>query len=152
MLQKRFPMDKEFAQKIPGLTEAFAWVLLQHRTKPKMMVEPEKVRSATNAYRQKNDIYRQFIEECVKEDATAIISLAELYAQIKDWFKDGMPGQKQPKKDDVKQYFIKAWGDMEIGMKWKGYRLRTLQDDIDAGNVMLLEDSDFVDYTGKPPM
>lgn len=150
--QKRFPMDKEFAQKIPGLVEAFAWVLLQHRTKPKMMVEPDKVKSATNAYRQKNDIYRQFIEECVKEDATAVLSLAELYAQIKDWFKDGMPGQKQPKKDDVKQYFVKAWGDMEVGMKWRGYRLRTLQDDIDAGDVMLLEDSDFVDYSGKPPM
>jgi hypothetical protein len=33
--QKRLPMDREFSQKITGLVEAFAWVLLQHITKPK---------------------------------------------------------------------------------------------------------------------
>jgi phage/plasmid-associated DNA primase len=149
--QKRFPMDNEFAQKIPGLVEAFAWVLLQHRKKPKLAVEPEKVRSATNAYRQRNDVYRQFIEECIKESPDATISLSELYSQLKDWFKDGIPGHKPPKKDDVKQYFIKAWGDMEIGMKWKGYRIKNLQDEIESGNAFILEESDLVDY-GKPPM
>lgn len=149
--QKRFPMDKDFGEKVPGLVEAFAWILLQHRTKPKMMVEPEKVRSATNAYRQRNDVYRQFIEECIKEASECILSLSELYSRIKDWYKESMPGMKVPTKDDVKQYFIKAWGDMESGMKWKGYRLRTLQDDIDAGDVFLLDPADEL-IAGKPPM
>jgi phage/plasmid-associated DNA primase len=150
--QKRFPMDNEFAQKIPGLVEAFAWVLLQHRTKPKMMVEPEKVRSATNAYRQRNDVYRQFIEECIKECDDGIISLVELYALLKDWYRDGLPGAKVPKKDDVKQYFIKAWGEMEPGMKWKGFKIRSLQDDVEAGEAFVLGEGDLVDYSGKPPM
>lgn len=149
--QKRFPMDPEFGQKIPGLVEAFAWVLLQHRTKPKMMVEPEKVRSATNAYRQRNDVYRQFIEECIKECDTSSVSLIELYALLKDWYRDGLPGAKVPKKDDVKQYFIKAWGEMDPGMKWKGYKIRSLQDEVEAGEAFVLDDGDLVDY-GKPPM
>ena len=29
LLQKRFPMDKEFGAKIPGMVQAFAWVLLK---------------------------------------------------------------------------------------------------------------------------
>lgn len=149
--QKRFPMDAEFAQKIPGLVEAFAWVLLQHRTKPKMMVEPEKVRSATNAYRQRNDVYRQFIEECIKECDTSTVSFVELYALLKEWYRDGMSGVKVPKKDDVKQYFIKAWGEMLPGMKWKGYKIRSLQDDVEAGEAFVLDQEDLVDY-GKPPM
>ncbi len=149
--QKRFPMDSEFAAKIPGLVEAFAWVLLQHRRKPKLTVEPEKVRSATKAYRQRNDIYRQFIEERIKETPDASISLSDLYAQFKDWLKESIPGHKTPKKDDVKQYFIKSWGEMESGMKWKGYRIKNLQDDIDAGNAFILNESDLVD-AGKPPM
>ena len=148
--QKRFPMDNDFAQKIPGLVEAFAWVLLQHRTKPKMMVEPEKVRSATNAYRQRNDVYRQFMEECVKECDESFLALAELYTRIKEWYKDSMPGMKVPKKDDVKQYFIKALGDMETGMKWKGYRLRSMQDDIDSGDAFIVAEGE--ETSGKPPM
>jgi hypothetical protein len=146
-------MDKEFAQKIPQLVEAFAWVLLQHRTKPKMMMEPEKVRSATTAYRLRNDIYRQFIEECIMEDAKSKITLIELYAQLKDWFKDSMPGTKVPTKDNVKQYFIKAWGDMETGAKWRGFKIRTIQDDVDAGDAIVMAEDDLVDYgNGKPPM
>lgn len=151
--QKRFPMDREFAQKIPGLVEAFAWVLLQHRTKPKMMVEPEKVRSATNAYRQRNDIYRQFIEECIIEESKSKLSLNELYARFKEWYRDSMGGggKHVPNKDHIKQYFIKAWGDIETGMKWSGYKIRSIKDDIDAGEAVIMEDDDLVDY-GKPPM
>lgn len=149
--QKRFPMDNEFAQKIPGLVEAFAWVLLQHRRKPKLTVEPEKVRSATKAYRQRNDVYRQFIEECIKEAADASLSLSELYSQLKDWLKESIPGHKAPKKDDVKQYFIKAWGEMDSGLKWKGFRIKNLQDEIAAGNAFLLTESDLVS-SGLPPM
>jgi phage/plasmid-associated DNA primase len=150
--QKRFPMDREFAQKIPGLVEAFAWVLLQHRTKPKMMVEPEKVRSATNAYRQRNDIYRQFIEECIVEDAKAKLHLNELYARFKEWYRDSMGGTKNiPIKDHIKQYFVKAWGDMESAMKWSGYKIRSLSDDIEAGEAIVMDEDDLVD-NGNPPM
>lgn len=152
--QKRFPMDKDFAAKIPQLVEAFAWVLLQHRTKPKMMIDPEKVRSATNAYRQRNDIYRQFIEECIAEDQTAKISLLEIYTQVKDWFKESMPGRKLPPKNEVNQYFSRIWGDPESGCKWKGYRLRTLQDDVNAGTAFVMNEEELVDYSkkGAPPL
>jgi phage/plasmid-associated DNA primase len=152
--QKRFPMDKDFAAKIPQLVEAFAWVLLQHRTKPKMMIDPEKVRSATNAYRQRNDIYRQFIEECISEDSKSKISLLEIYTQVKDWFKESMPGRKLPSKNEVKQYFVRMWGDPESGCKWVGYRFRTLQDDIDAGEAFVMNEDELADYSkkGAPPL
>ncbi len=39
----------------------------------------------------------------------------------------------------------KIWGEPMVGMKWKGYRLKTLQDDIDNGDAVLLEDDDLVD-------
>ena len=148
--QKRFPMDKDFSAKIPGLVEAFAWVLLQHRTKPKQMMDPEKVRSATSAYRQRNDVYRQFMEECIKEDENGKISIAELYTQLKDWYRESLPGCRVPVKADVKTYFSKIWGDVEIGCKWRGYSVRSLQDDVDDGKTIILGEEDFVNY--GPPM
>ena len=53
LLQKKFPMDKTFFQKIPGMVEAFAWYLLQWRQKITIRIEPEKVRQATAIYRNK---------------------------------------------------------------------------------------------------
>ena len=131
--QKRFPKDPHFAEKLDGMTEAFAWFLLHHRKSLTKRVEPEKVLSATASYKRKNDIYRQFVEEIIVEDEGQIISLIELYSQFKEWFKDSMPNHSVPVKNEVKEYFVKSWGEIGRGGKWTGYRIRTLQDDLDGG-------------------
>lgn len=142
MEQKRFPMDKDFSQKIPNMIQAFAWYLLKWRQKPKANIEPPKVLSATAMYRKQNDIYRQFIEECITEDDTKYISLIEIYAQFKEWFKEGFPAQTVPIKNEVKEYFERIWGEPEPGVKWQGYRIRTLQDGIENGNIIVMGEED----------
>jgi P4 family phage/plasmid primase-like protien len=155
MKEKRFPMDKEFKHKIPGMVPAFAWYLLEWRKNITVRKEPEKVREATAAYRRQNDIYRQFIEECIVED-DYVLSLTEIYGQFKDWFKEGWPNMTLPIKNEVKEYFEKLWGEPQHGPKWKGYRIRTLQDDVEDGTVVILEDNDLVNYKDNgnalPPM
>ena len=154
--QKRFPMDPNFSRKIPGLLEAFAWVLLDYYKKDEPYVEPEKVLAATAVYKKQNDIYRQFIEECIAEDKQKILPLTELYTNFKDWFRDSLPNHTIPVKNDIEEYFAKVWGDPEIGKKWKGYRIRTLQDQIEDGTAIVLDDDDLVDYKDNnqflPPM
>lgn len=154
--QKRFPMDKEFGKKIPGLVKAFAWVLLKHRQNITTRDEPEKVRMATAVYRKQNDIYRQFIEECITEDSGKSISLTELYAQFKDWFRESLPHHNLPIKNEVEDYFTRVWDVPSRGKKWKGYRFRTLEDKIDDGDAVILDEDDLVDYEeeGKnlPPL
>jgi phage/plasmid-associated DNA primase len=135
-------MDTEFNKKIPLLLEPFAWVLLDHRKNIKIRIEPEKVKAATDMYRKQNDIYRQFIEECIVEIKDASITLSELNSFFKEWFKDIFTHQTPPNKNDVKEYFIKLWDEPEKGMRWKGYRLRTLQDDINAGKAVKLTAED----------
>jgi len=154
--QKRFPMDKEFGKKIPDMVSAFAWYLLQWRQKVSVRVEPAKVREATAIYRRQNDIYRQFIEESITEDKNSSINITEMYAQFKEWFKEGWPNMSLPIKNEVKEYFDRLWGDAERGVKWIGYRIRTLQDDVDSGEVIILEEDDLVKYqtdgAAAPPM
>jgi P4 family phage/plasmid primase-like protien len=144
--QKRFPMDKEFSGKIPGMVQAFAWLLLKHRLTLKDRVEPEKVRIATAIYRKENDIYRQFVDECIIVDKKSYLTLIELYSQFKDWFKDSLPNQTLPIKNEIEEYFTKLWEEPEKNKKWKGYRIRTLQDDINDGDAIVLEEDDLVDY------
>ena len=153
--EKRFPMDKEFKDKIPGMISAFSWYLLDWRTKISVRIEPEKVREATAIYRSQNDVYRQFIEECIVEDDTSI-TLTELYSQFKEWFKEGWPNMTLPIKNEVREYFERLWGDTDIGALWRGYRIRTLQDDVNDGSAIVLTGEDLVNYGdgGKalPPM
>lgn len=144
--QKRFPMDKSFSKKIPYLVEPLAWLLLEHRKKISNRIEPDKVRIATEIYRKQNDIYKQFTDESIIKDQTKFISLIELYNMFKEWFKESLPGHSIPVKNEVEEYFIKLWGLPETGKKWKGYRQRTLQDDINDGNVIIITEKDLVDY------
>ena len=145
LLLKKFPMDKGFAAKIPEMVKAFAWYLLQWRQKVTIRIEPEKVKEATAIYRRQNDIYRQFIEECINDDENSIISITEIYAQFKEWFREGWSGMGVPIKNEVKEYFERLWGETP-GSRWKGYRIRTLDDEISAGDVLVLNESDLTNY------
>ena len=145
--EKRFPMDPEFTRKIPDLLSAFAWVLLEHRIsiQGKERTEPEEVRIATSMYRKQNDIYRQFVEERIVEDQK-YIRIDEMYDDFKLWYRGGFPGNTIPVKNDVKDYFSKFWGEPEPGVRWYGYRIRCIDDDVQEGTAIILNDEDLVTY------
>lgn len=130
LLQKRFPKNETFGDKIPFMVEAFAWLLIQRykalRSRSKVRHEPEKVRLATANYRKKNDLFRQFVEECVETAATAddSVSVSELYSCFKDWFRESQPKGSLPSKIELKEYFTKLWGGPSVkGTVWKGRAL-----------------------------
>lgn len=123
MLQKRFPKDREFFKKIPLLLSAFAWVLLEHRKNITVRIEPPKVREATDLYRKKNDIYRQFTEEFIEDKEGASLSINDLYSAFKDWYKESLPNHPVPIKAELREYYIPLWGEPEKG-SWKGHAFR----------------------------
>ena len=141
LLQKRFPRDSEFSDKIPKMLEAFAWYLLEWRKKVTVRIDPPKVREATEIYRKQNDIYRQYVEECVIQAEGASITLMELYAQFKSWYHEGFPNMSIPLKNDVKEYFEKLWG-IPVAGKWRGYRIRTIRDNEDSILINMPSDDD----------
>ena len=110
--KKIFPMDKDFAQKIPSMTEALAWFMIDRYKKlPKGdRVAPPEVTVATDAYMRDNDIFKQFEIQrvCVKPDAK--LRPTTLYDNFKDWFRDECPGQTVPTRSTVITYFNNKWG------------------------------------------
>ena len=79
-----------------------------------------------------------------------------MYAQFKEWFKEGWPNMSLPIKNEVREYFEKLWGEPDRGVKWHGYRIRSIQDDIESGEAFVLDKDDLVNYEqdGKalPPL
>lgn len=135
--QKKFPKDKDFMNKIPQMTEAFAWYLLRHfRTRSSQWPEPEKVKMATSNYLMKNDIYRQFCDEMIIEEEGGELHLNDVYQVFKDWYHDSIPNEKVPNKSEMKDYLVKHWGPMGISQKhsrantWFNKSLRGMMDNV----------------------
>lgn len=120
--EKKFPMDNDLYSKIPSMVQAFAWILLNHRKNNlnKIRTEPLKVLMATQQYRNQNDVYRQYIDECLVATENKKISVSDIYNDIKAWLRDGFPGHAPPSRTDVITYFDKAIGKQEYG-HWVGY-------------------------------
>lgn len=156
LLTKKFPKDKRFSEKIPKMIEAFAWCLVQRlRRRPAGYVqfEPDKVRLATANYQRRNDIYRQFVDEMIATVATdSELSLIEVYAVFKDWFRESVPGGMLPTKTEVRDYLCKTWGapDMARGrsITWKGKRFVEQQAPSSGATA---PSSDGVMFTEPPP-
>ena len=126
LLEKRFPRDPNFEDKIPEMIQALAWILIEHRKLGNKVSEPDKVRLATDSYQKKNDIYRQFIDENLVESKEGKLSLMEIYRAFKEWHRESLPGNSIPVKNDLKEYFIKHWGEPTLSAStWIGYKINT---------------------------
>ncbi len=156
--QKKFPKDPYFSEKLPELKQAFLCKLLKVAKKVKnhgRMLEPSKVREATNTYRKNNDVFLQYINECIiniddslpkkeDEDDEKYISLGDLYTDFSDWFKHSFPKRELPAKSDMEDDLRKRWG-AKTKKGWLGYRFRTIQDDEDEGKIIVINEGDMID-------
>jgi P4 family phage/plasmid primase-like protien len=126
VIQKVFPMDKNFTDKIPRMTQPLAWYLIQRwRTIRKLeIVEPEKVKVATDMYRQENDVYKQFEYQCVFVKKESKLTPTTLYSHFKEWFRDEYPNHITPTRVSVRKHFITQWGDLENGKHWSNKTCR----------------------------
>ena len=155
---KRFPRDPFFSEKLPKMKTAFMWIMVENYKRiciEGRMQEPEKVREATSIYRKNNDVFLQFIEERIindEDNEKALISVVETYNAFKTWFNDSYPNLhfQIPSKEDMKEELIKKWGELTKGYKWKGYRLRTPEDDEREGKAIIIREEDLADETSFP--
>jgi phage/plasmid-associated DNA primase len=136
LLHKKFPMDFNLNNQIPELIEAFIWYLLDYYKKQLVVKIPQKVQIATKKYQQRNDIYSQFMNECVVEDNNKNLSLTELYQFFQNWVRSTFSNKYScPNKNDVESYFMKLWGEPGRGKRWKGYKLCTIDEQIAEGGA-----------------
>lgn len=142
--EKVFPKIAHFEDIIPEIITVFNYYLLAHRKANlnKKREIPRAVLEATDRYKRRCDIYDQYVDERIIKDANAKLSITSLYADFKIWFKENVPNQGLSIKNEVKEHFEKKWGQYEKGVKWRGYRLKRVQEEIEDGDVMELTNDD----------
>jgi P4 family phage/plasmid primase-like protien len=151
--KKIFPRDDKLTEKLPDMAQAFAWIMFQQYklvAKRGYTTDPESVIEATQLYRQMNDFYLQFMNECLIKDNNKTsnpegLRLNELWESFKDWFRKNMNGKTLPDKNVVKDQFVKKLGVLKVN-KWSDWRMKTDDDEVKEGNAMVINDDDLTDY------
>ena len=147
-LEKRvFLRDRTLTTKIPAMRQAMMWIMFQCfkrvQQRKTQLPLPTEVLSAIDLYRRDNDTYLQFVNERLKRDPVASISLSEFYAGFSAWYRESFGKNSVPSKTDCRTVMIGHWGEMVNG-RWNGWRAKTLEDDVAEGNsaVVLMESSE----------
>lgn len=130
---KTFLKDDNFEEKIDFMLEPLFWMLIQRLPNIKRVItEPPKVREAIDKYRRSQDVYAQFIDERIIPDDQKTIAVSDMYVAFRDWYKMSFPHTSIPNRNDFIDYMEDVWGTL-TNYRWKGYRIRTEKDDVEAG-------------------
>jgi len=138
---KIFHRDPNFAEKLPNMRQPFMWLLIQ--ILKEVFVSgpspiPTEVTEATEQYKQNNDSVLQFVKENIIEEEHKALSLAEIYSTFQQWFRENFPRLPIPDKNELKDDLNTRWGPQTADLKWPGVRLRTIQDSVNDGNILLV--------------
>lgn len=149
LARKIFNRDPNFSEKLPQMKQAFMWLLVQvfkEIVVKGQSEKPAKVMEATAIYRRNNDVFLQYVTECILEDNSNVtISLSEAYVSFQQWFRESFPNLKIPPKNDLKEDLTRRWGPPNDSIKWPGLRIRSVRDDIREAKALVVSPDELDD-------
>lgn len=135
--QKKFPADPELKNdddKLNEMCEPWLWMLIQRYKKLRRseLKTPKKVLMSTENYKKSNDVYMQFVSECLQrtDNEKDTIAEASIFTNFKEWYKDNYPSyfiKERPGKTTVREEMSKKMGPFKtkgIKISWEGWKLK----------------------------
>lgn len=107
-----FKIDRTLNEQLKGWREHFMSMLVHIYTDKYMehgIVEPEEVVKYNKRYEEKSDHYKRFLTESTKrvKDKKKCIRLNALYGELKIWYRNAFPNQKDcPTRSDLAEYLM----------------------------------------------
>lgn len=137
-----FERDHHLADKLYAWKEAFMFILLEYYKDYKKhgLIEPIQVKEATREYQKMNDVFIEFVDDCIAKDPESNIKLEDTYKRFKEWWKENFSG-KAPIRKDMKAALEKKLGKYKRSTKggWFGYRLcHPGEDEDDENNEVVI--------------
>ncbi len=102
------------------------------------LIEPKEVKISTQQYKTSNDVYQQFIDECLEKVAGAakaegppFVRWADIQNTFRAWYKEEHPSYSKdcPGKIEMKKQFIKRLGPSNHQGRWVGFKISMGGDD-----------------------
>lgn len=131
-----FPCDKLFIYRAKQFGPAMLWLMLKWYNDYKVaggIQIPESISEITEMYKNDNDFYYRFTQECVEDSEGSTMKIKELYTEFKTWYADNFNKRDTPKmiptfRTSINRCF-KVPGHREL---WVGKALKIKKDDSDS--------------------
>ena len=127
--QNHFQADRHLD--IASLAPPLLWKLKKKYGEYKKtgLIEPKEVKLSTQQYKTSNDVYQQFIDECLEKvrgvDPVPIVRWADIQNTFRAWYKENHPSYSKdcPGKLEMKKQFVKRIGPPNYQGRWVGYKI-----------------------------
>ena len=132
-----FYKDLMLEEKITRWRPYFAGILVwyfENRYLRGGLKEPAMVLAASNKYKEDNDVFAAFSNECIVKEIGCELKVSQLLKRYTDWSKFN-PGKKILNKDEIKVRLTEQFGTPIEGRIYMGIRL-TLEDEDASGNLV----------------
>ena len=139
--KKVFPRNIRFNDELNSLATVFAYYLLEWRAHKTTtgIIEPIKVTTATTNYRERNDVYFQFIKEMLNDNpapTAQMLSEREMFDLFKLWVKNRRNNSNiVPEYAEFIRYLECRWGD--VHSEWPNVAQVCVQEQIQTGRLIL---------------
>jgi len=144
---------------IQSLAGPLLWKLKQRFSlyKKNGLVEPQEVKLSTLEYKNANDVYQQFINDCwvraepSKDGIVPALRIGEIYSTFRYWFRENHPSYTKDcaGRLEVKSQIIKRVGPPSSQGRWEGYTLRFEENQDDSAKNVPLKVVR-IEVSGKP--
>jgi len=144
----QFLADKNMREKFDMWKEVFAAWMVEIATKTKGVVRDcEAVLAASNAYRESQDKFAQFIAEKIMKDPQGKLRKSDVNQEFSLWFAQNNGGKTPPNKD-LHETLDKMFGKHINGLGWSGIRIRygdMLEVDAGSQDNVIIDEIDVCD-------
>jgi P4 family phage/plasmid primase-like protien len=140
--RRMFPRNNAFSEWLDDLKMPMMWLMykkfIEIATNKCRVHTPDKVTSATEAYRQENDIIALFVKNRLIEDIGEKITFDTGYSVFKEW--SMVNYRRSVDRSEFIRFFERAGKVYQTSIK--GYRLRDVKDDEISGDVLIIDEEE----------
>jgi P4 family phage/plasmid primase-like protien len=132
-----FVADRGLQSKLSGWSEIFMYMLIQYYQNSYVkngIQEPPEVLKNTASYRSDSDIYSQFVEEFLREDANSCLSIDDIFPIFRGFLQQNNINQSKHTRLELEKRLNKIIGKANTRKKWKGWKVAPNDDDDDEVN------------------
>lgn len=126
-------LDSKINKWRPYFAGLLAWYF-EHRYLRDGLKEPTQVTSASNKYKEENDAFAAFCQECLLKEIGAEVRANDILVRYKEWMKYN-PGKKQMQRPAIMQKMADLYGQPIDGKVFAGVRIAEEGEDI-SGNIL----------------
>ena len=127
-------LDNKIAKWRPYFASILVWYY-EHRYLNGGLKEPEQVTAASNKYKEENDSFAAFCQECLVKEAGTEVRAQDVLVRYKEWIRFN-PGKKPMQKPAVLLKMAEVYGTpIEGGKVFAGVRIAEEGEDI-SGNIV----------------